>query len=325
MEFCTLRRASGITIPSSLLRNPSKHSTIERLSFHLHTVYLFTANDVGTFVVPNTIFGVLAALSSRLDVMPAGVDAWEWRIDVLTRIPYIVIFSWINLLIYDLANQRLPNSIEEDRINKPHRPLPQGRLSMEAAKHLLLFTIPVAWAVSWWMNVLHESAFIVATTWMYNDLGAGDLHFAVRNGILSIGFALWNLGALKIAAGVESASQLSPMAIQWVLVVSAVIFSTITIQDLKDQVGDREKDRRTAPIVMGDDFTRWMTVIPIAVWMIVCPAFWSAGALGFFLSLALGSTIIVRLLRWRDARSDDITWKLWALWQMAIYALPVLA
>lgn len=315
---------SAKSIRSSSIRKAIQTSPIQTILFNLHTVWLFTSNDVSTFVVPNTLFGVLAAMSKLIN-NSTGVNHWDWCLQVASRIPYIIVFSWINLLIYDLANQRLPSSIEEDKLNKPFRPLPQQRLSPEAARDLLLFSIPLAWAISYALNTLHESAFIVATTWMYNDLGAGDLHYLVRNGLLSVGFALWNLGAVKIAAGVESSSQLSPMAVQWVIMISVMIFSTITIQDLKDQIGDREKGRRTAPIVLGDSATRWLIVIPIAFWMIVCPAFWRVGMMGFSMSIIPGLAIILRLLTWRDARSDDKTWKIWALWQIGVYFLPILA
>jgi len=45
---------------------PAFHPTFSTILFHLHTLYLFTASDLKTLLLPNIVFGVLGSLSTAL-------------------------------------------------------------------------------------------------------------------------------------------------------------------------------------------------------------------------------------------------------------------
>lgn len=132
-------------------------------------LWLFTESDFFTFVGPDSAFGIFGALAG-----PLLLNNTDSALNVLARAPLVVIFNWSNLLIFDLANQRLPESVEEDRINKPHRPLPSGRMTPRSARRLLLASLPTVFIMSYFLGPWVETSLLFALTWMYNDLGGGD-------------------------------------------------------------------------------------------------------------------------------------------------------
>src|ERR1044071_5325304 len=80
----------------------------------------------------------------------------------------------------------------------------------------------------------------------------------------------YNEGSLRVAVGQPDAS-LTPSAWGWLAMVSAVIFTTMQAQDMKDQAGDKVSDRHTMPSVLGDEVARWTIVIPVAAWLFIYP------------------------------------------------------
>ena len=281
------------------------------------TLWLFTKSDVATFVLPNTVFGVFGALSGLLTTAQT-VNTYQ----VFERLPHVVAFNWLNLLIFDVANQRLPAAIAEDTVNKPWRPMPTKRVTQAEAETLLLRTVPLVLLVCLSLGVGFESAILVALTWMYNDLGGGDRSFWIRNEIIAAAFAVYNAGSLKLAIGAES--RISGNGLVWIGIISAVIFTTMHTQDLKDQAGDEQRRRRTVPLVLGDGVARWTIVIALTVWAIFCPYFWRTSGSGYLMSGGLATVVATRMLRWRNAKADTETWRLWAWWTAILYSLPFL-
>lgn len=284
-----------------------------------YTLWLFTESDIVTFVLPNTVFGIFGALSGLL-TNTTTIHPSTYQI--LSHLPHVVAFNWLNLLIFDIANQRLPAAIAEDAINKPWRPLPKKRITPAAAQTLLLLTIPVVLLAVYGLGAGPESSLLVVLTWMYNDLGGGDGDFWVRNGIIASAFAVYNAGSLKLAVGEEST--ISSNGLKWIAMISAVILTTMHAQDLKDQAGDEQRGRRTVPLVLGDAVARWTIVVSLAFWAVLCPIFWRMGASGFLLSGGVAALVALRILRWRDAKADTKSWKLWAWWTVTLYSLPLL-
>lgn len=162
-------------MPIKLIRNNSHRtgmSAIRRALRFLYTLWLFTESDLVTFVLPNTLFGICGGLSGLLTT-PASIDPSIRRADktahqILLRIPHVAAFNWLNLFIFDIANQRLPASVADDSLNKPWRPLPAKRISPAAAQKLLLLTITIVLLfVPYGLGAAGpESAFLVALTWM---------------------------------------------------------------------------------------------------------------------------------------------------------------
>lgn len=281
-------------------------------------LWLFTKDDFFTFALPNTVFGISVALSE-----PVMTDCLE-HLPVYTvtrRLPLVIFFNWSNLLIFDLANQKSPASIKEDLINKAWRPIPAGRVSRRQMRYLLMTAIPMVLLSAFLLNVWKETALLLNLTWMYNDLGGGDDNWLVRNLIIAFAFFLYNIGSLKVARGglCQREKNIENAAYIWTAVISAVILTTMQIQDLKDQEGDRIRGRRTAPLILGDSVARWTIVIAMLFWSLVFARY-----SGFsMLSLVVGCYVAYRVWSKRGREEDRRSWKLWSLWLVSLYLLPL--
>jgi 4-hydroxybenzoate polyprenyltransferase len=84
---------------------------------------------------------------------------------------------------------------------------------------------------------------------MYNDLGGGDGF--LRDFILSPSFAMFHLRSLRLALG--SDATVGRRGIVWICIVSGVILTSMHVQDFKDLAGDRARDRKTVPLIVGPD------------------------------------------------------------------------
>ena len=254
----------------------------------LYTLWLFTRDDFDTFVLPNTVFGVSATLSGRLlESCPPHPQIYT----ILQRLPFVLFFNWSNLLVFDLANQRLPDSVKEDRINKPWRPLPANRINQRQTRHLMLIAMPLVLVSHSALSVWKETTLLFNLTWIYNDLKGGDEDWLVRNLVIASAFFLYNLGSLKIASGAADRADdvLGIAAYGWTAIISAIIFTTMQIQDLKDQDGDRSRGRQTAPLVLGESMVRRTIAIPVLIWSFVCALIWGH----WVLPIAAGFTSLI--------------------------------
>ena len=241
---------------------------------------------------------------------------------VAFRVPHTLLWMWSVILVFTIANQRLEESVLEDSINKPWRPMPSQRLTVPQARTLLLCAIPAVYLATLQLGAKDQALTGMVLTWMYNDLKGSDEDYVVRNLVNSLGLTTWSIGVTKVACG-AAGHTLNAAGYRWLLIVGLIIFTTLQIQDFRDQTGDLKKGRRTAPLVWGDNFMRWVTASGIVFWSLAAPAWWTLGIPGYLLPMALGAAVGGRLLVKRDARADEKTWKLWALWMASLFALPL--
>jgi len=163
---------------------------------------------------------------------------------------------------------------------------------------------------------------LMILTWMYNDLGAGDENFFIRHVNNALGFVSFGAGASQVACGFPEYT-LNQESCLWLGVIAAVITFTIQFQDMEDQEGDRLRDRKTVPLVFGDQLTRVVNAGLIIFFSLAVPAFWRLGIVGYLFPVFLGGVIAGRTLLFRSLASDKQTFKLWCLWLTALYCLPV--
>lgn len=297
-------------------RNPS--SLRSSVTFHFYTLWLFTVSEHLVIVCPWTAFGIFSALSGNpLTTNPAP----DLRI-ILARLPHIILWMWLNILAFTVSNQRLPNSIAEDAVNKAWRPLPSGRLTPTQARRLLLVVIPTLLIITRSLGGMEVTIMGLILTWMYNDLEGGDDSYITRNLINSLGLTAWSIGTTSVACS-HSKHTLDPAGYYWFALEGVIIFTTLHIQDLRDQAGDRIRGRRTVPLVWGDGNARWSIAVCIVFWSFVCPSIWSLGMYGFLGPVILGGTIALRVMFFRSAAADRTSWRLWGFWISSIFLLPL--
>lgn len=303
-------------------------------------IWGFTESDFPTFVVPNSAFGLLAALAAGSEPLvhtPFTLSSPTWR-TVLPNLPAVLLFNWWHTLLFDVSHQWGPASVAEDRLNKPWRPIPAGKVTGDQARRGLLALVPLSLALDHGLGVWDQGLLIHVLTWLYNDLGGCDEAFFVRDLCTASAFAMFNSGALKIASGCHLLSPTShdPGADQglectlsgpgrvWTALVSAVIFTTMQVQDLKDQAGDRLRGRRTVVLRYGEGVARGSIAVLVVFWSLVCGCFWGPSWRTLALPLLPALVVVWKVTRSGCTRAEDRrTWQLWSLWLVCLYVLPV--
>ena len=307
--------ASKVSLQGS--QSKAVHDFITDLLAVAKTLYLFTASDLKTILYPSVLFATSAALSPALTTQPM-----QNLFSLLVRLPLAAIWIWLNLLAFCIGNQRLPHSVLEDKVNKPWRPIPSRRLTPQKAQeswitaHIisLAFSLAVGQGLKQWL-----AAFVLG--YIYNDLRGGDRSIVLRNLCNAGGILAFGTGAAAITIG--EVADFTGQATLWFWVLAGVVMTTIQGQDMYDQEGDRENSRRTIPLICGDRNARLSLVAAMCLWSLFVPIWWCAGYVAFGILALLGVTCAGRWWMWRDVKSDKLTAKIWTLWMVALYVMPL--
>ncbi|PYI09499.1 hypothetical protein BO78DRAFT_308475 [Aspergillus sclerotiicarbonarius CBS 121057] len=303
--------------------------TIHRPRHLARSIWLFTYSDLKTIIATSVGFGMLTAAGAsafKVDPMASWLDYPKGLLAVF-------LWTWLNLLPFSIDNQRQPASILEDSLNKPWRPMPAKRMTPQQARQLMLILDAAAVGAS----VLLGGGFTPCLTllglgYWYNQARGSDNGFAVRNLINGLGFVSYLCGAAQLALGRVRWAQFiagGSRGLLWLATIGAVVMTTVQTQDMYDQVGDRARGRRTLPLIIGDGPARWVTAIAMAIWGPYCVWFWSgtptAQSLGGgVMGVGLAWVIARRCLTVRSQAGDRVTFRLWNLWLVSLYALPLL-
>ena len=271
-------------------------------------------------ILPVTTFGILSALAE----LPLGTTYNQDCMTVLARIPPTLLWVWLNVLVFSISNQRSPESVLEDSINKPWRPIPAGKIDMIQARRLLLGAVVVVPAlVVQYLGAIHETVLCIVGTWMYNDLGGADDHFIIRNLLNSVAYVLYCSGAMRVACG-DSLVTSNGQTYHWLCIIGGIIFTTSQVQDLKDQLGDHERNRHTAPLALGNFTSRWIIAFGVLIWSIVCSMYWNLNLLESLIPLSFGVLVAIRVLALRTPTEDRTTYQAWSFWLVILFSLPLL-
>ncbi|KAI0141713.1 UbiA prenyltransferase family-domain-containing protein [Xylariaceae sp. FL1272] len=294
-----------------------------RFAYHVRTIWLFTFSDLKTIVIPNTVFGIANAICVHKYGM-LSPDSTNTP-DLIRRLPLVTLWIWINLLPFNINNQRTCFAVAEDAVNKPWRPLPSGRISSNSARVVMAIAYLSAQVFSVGSGGLVQSLSLVLLGTWYNNFNGADCHPLIRNGINALGYLCFASGAMEVALGVPHFLQTitAPRLVQWFGLVACVIFTTVHAQDMYDQEGDAVRGRQTLPLVLGDGRSRSLLAISTLVWSWVCPGFWNVGWEFRTASLLLALMICIRTLSFRDVGSDKKTFVIWNIWISVTFMLPL--
>ncbi|KAH7384204.1 UbiA prenyltransferase family-domain-containing protein [Phaeosphaeria sp. MPI-PUGE-AT-0046c] len=292
------------------------------ISYHAHTLYLFTADQVIDTVIPCTAFGTMAAMSGIVLDVPL-----QDTTTILRRIPLVSLWVWVVILQFCVQNQRSSGSIAEDAINKPWRPMPTKRLTQVQANYLLTATHILALCLSHHLNVMPIFAVYYVLITAYNDFGGGDRSGISRNLFCGAGFACYCSGALKVALGPDIS--ISRQAWAWTILYNmGVLASTFHAQEFRDEVGDKARGRRTLVTEFGRKPALWSVIVTVLAWSIYLPlglfhAKWIVAVLPFTFAMVLVA-VAVRAMTVRSNKLDRGLYKLWTLWMFSLCPLPLL-
>ena len=308
---------TSMTAPS--LFQMEGHEKTKVLGQFLYTLYLFTASDFKTVVIPNTVFGIVGSLSRPLFSNNASLGL----LNTLSRVHIAGLWIWLNLLPFNINNQSQWNGIKEDFINKPWRPMPSRRLSIVQAKRLMILCYLIAFLASLFSGGLKQCISLIILGYWYNYFGGADENCAVRNLINAGGYLSFMTGTIDVFS--RNYDTLSETGYRWLFLLGTVIFSTVHMQDLPDREGDGIRGRNTVPLVFGDRNSRWSIAFGSIFWSFIAPAFWHLKPQGYVVPLILGMVIAKRVLGCCAIEEDKTTFKLWNLWIVSLYLLPLVA
>jgi 4-hydroxybenzoate polyprenyltransferase len=199
--------------------------------------------------------------------------------------------------------------LDIDRVNKPRRPLPSGRLTIRHAWVFTILTYLVALVLAWLVAPLgrHECFWLVAIavvcTLLYSvppfrtkRLGIwANVTIAIPRGVL-LKVAGWS--SVKTIVGVEP----------WYIgaIFGLFLLGATTTKDFADMEGDRRGGCRTLPIQYGVTRAAWMIspsfvvpflMIPVGAWIHVLTGnFWLLQILGVAMT-AYGVYVCYLMLR----------------------------
>jgi 4-hydroxybenzoate polyprenyltransferase len=308
---------------------PSVASTEPRgLLYHINTMYLFTKSDFKTVVIPQSIFAIVAV--SSLQSFGDERTKSNYSISpeqIVSRIPIMLLWIWLHLLVENISNQRLPDAIAEDAVNKPWRPMPSKRLSQPEAISILRVLTPALLLSTFVFQMGYvPSVTLMAMIWLYNDLdgsGAGPIQ---RNILNAAGLACFGWGGIYVLLGGEGTSDFEiagRVPWHWLIFIAMVVATTVHAQDLPDMVGDKARGRQTLPLLYGDCLARYSLAILVLLWSVVCPTFCDVALVYYIPPLCLGMSIAILTVLYREQSYDEMVWKLWCGWFSTLSILPL--
>ncbi len=152
--------------------------------------------------------------------------------------------TYFFLYVYTFAVSNQITGLEEDRLNKPDRPLPAGMTTLEGAWIRWIIGMLLFAGVGWILGVLEWALMWQLSFCLYNFAGFAR-HFVTKSLIMGLGVIAQLAAAWSIVAPVP------PVAWRWISGLAFVAFVFCNIQDLRDVAGDRTLRRRTMPLVYG--------------------------------------------------------------------------
>ena len=157
------------------------------------------------------------------------------------------LLGFLCLYTFTISNQI--NGVEEDRINKPDRPIVSGRLSLESAitRYIVLLILCANYTLT-----------LDAGFGAFVFMAAGALHNF--SGLTNIGPFKDALATVILTSGLNSAWALgggdSNIGTAWIICLAINLLFTISVQDLRDVAGDARTGRRTTPLLLGEPYGR---------------------------------------------------------------------
>ncbi|WP_216893125.1 UbiA family prenyltransferase [Nocardia alni] len=270
----------------------------------------FTRRDLSATVIPATIFAIAAWAHTGHQALSLLVVAVK-----------CLVYFWLYIYTFNLSNQLI--GIEEDRLNKPERPLVTGLVTPRGAWWRLAIVTALFLAAGAALGVLWWTLLWVAAWVFHNHLG-GARRFWGKNAAMVAGTIA------QLAAAWQIVTPLSTPAWTWILAIAVPLGLLVSLQDLRDVQGDLAIGRRTAVTVFGDRACRYVFAVAFAVYpfglyaLLYRHTIWPAVALGGVCA-AVAFTIAYRVVAMRTPRADHRTYMLYTYWYCLTLASAVAA
>ena len=184
-----IRQSISLTSP----KDPSSSFEVTRsLSYHLHTLLLFTFSDLKNIMVPQNILGLVTAISCCQSFSESSTST------IPLRLPLAIIDVWVFLLAFCSSKQTQPAGLLEDLNNKPWRHLPSNRLTHKQARRVFYASSALRVLLSFYIGGLAEGISLMALTALYNDFGMRENGIVARSVINAMEYTTFALGSVSV-------------------------------------------------------------------------------------------------------------------------------
>ena len=248
------------------------------------------------FLLPRPLNSLITALSVGIGALTAD-QAPTWPALVLAALSAALINGAGNIF-NDLMD------IDIDRINRPLRPLPAGRLSPSAARLESLLLALAGCALALWLSLWHGliALAVVALLAFYS--------IALKNTLLWGNVLVAMVGAIAFPYGALAAGDIGR---SWIPALFAFLFhlGREIVKDIEDVAGDQIRGERTLPLAWG---RAQAAVLAAFVYLLLAGFTWMPffmGIYGAFYALtllpvhALVGYVLWQLYRQRAVLADD--------------------
>jgi 4-hydroxybenzoate polyprenyltransferase len=200
----------------------------------IHGEFGLITTDLLATVVPFSLFTIASSLESQSS--PASI---------LSNVAKSATLAYMLLYTFTISNQI--NGIEEDRLNKPDRPIVSGRISLQAAYTRYVLLSIASLIYSRFMGVEEGAVMFMAFGAMHNftELASfGPTKDLLTTAVLTSGlYSAWELRGGTTRRGLE-----------WIIYLAFNLLFSISIQDLRDVIGDAATGRHTTPLMLGKPY-----------------------------------------------------------------------
>lgn len=229
----------------------------------------------------------------------------------------------MHLLYFTITNQNFGTSPEEDAVNKPSRPIPSKRISVESATILGWYLAPINLTLSIYGGAVPSGAAICILTSIYCG-GGGHSHWFTKNACCAGFYALFEYGATQIAGErpfseylcnkdiqvypiLDASSKLSENQMGAIIGSALIILTTIHAQDFRDDEGDALLGRRTFTLSFPVLARVTMPILLIA-WSVALYCFSQVNHMVLLTIIALGSVTGFRFMTLKSAKDDRLSY-----------------
>lgn len=294
--------------PIQYTPNLRKNDLVTNLLFEFKLNWQFIKRDILAVVLPGVLFTTKALVSGSFTFT-------EWVSTLILSLLYF----WLFLTCFCTSNQL--EGLEEDRINKPDRPLPAGMISARGALYRCYGSAIICLILGIYLGITVFVTITLVSIFLHNFLNLGH-HWFTKNLLVAIGMFT------TLGAGWQMVAPLNSTVWLWLIFLPGVWFFLGHIQDFRDIDGDKRIGRVTFPIYFGEEFSRGLLMIgflmlPMFIHIaLINPLSNNAFTWGWELLFAgLCWLITLRLLIFQTRRDDDRTYGIF----MKLYCLMIVS
>ncbi|KAK7977271.1 hypothetical protein PG996_003341 [Apiospora saccharicola] len=243
----------------------------------IKTYYLFAVSDIPAVTLP--------AMAIALAI--AGPCNWQ-------RTLFALLWVQLHLLPFQL------NGIDEDRMAKPYRPLPSGRITVGQATLLHRVSFLLMWAAAFQANTVACTLVYSIAIVSYNEGGLSE--FAVpRNLVGALGIGCYCWGTTTI---LDSGKDLQGLRAVAVFIAFGLFATTGHAQDFRDRSADQARGRTSIPLLLSQPVARWSLAAISAAWTVCLILLWQPPVLATMAYVTMGVLYTAGFLSSYDEKDD---------------------